>query len=208
MEQQLLIGKWVYYKPADWKAQWIEPGYKEDSVFAAPLMRKEFSNGKKIKSATAYITAHGLYEAQINGKRVGDAYLTPGWTSYNKRLQYQAYDVTDLLKQGANAIAVTLGDGWYRGNFSFDNKRNIYGKDIALLFQLEIVYTDGTTATIVSDASWKSSTGAIRSNGIYLGETIDARQEKNGWTVAGYDDNNWTAVKTADFSKEYFSSQL
>ncbi|MEQ1796461.1 MAG: alpha-L-rhamnosidase N-terminal domain-containing protein, partial [Lacibacter sp.] len=77
----------------DWKAQWIEPGYKEDSVFAAPLMRKEFSNPKKIKSATAYITAHGLYEAQINGKRVGDAYLTPGWTSYNKRLQYQAYDV-------------------------------------------------------------------------------------------------------------------
>ncbi|HEX7906006.1 MAG TPA: family 78 glycoside hydrolase catalytic domain, partial [Chitinophagaceae bacterium] len=185
-----------------WKAQWIEPGYKEDSVFASPLMRKEFSNGKKIKSATAYMTAHGLYEAQINGKRIGDAYLTPGWTSYNKRLQYQAYDVTGLLKDGANAIAVTLGDGWYRGNFSFDRRRNIYGKDIALLFQLEIVYADGTTATVASDASWKSSTGAIRSNGIYLGETIDARQEKNGWTVAGYNDNNWTAVKTANFSKD------
>lgn len=188
-------------QPTDWKAQWIEPGYKEDSVFAAPLMRKEFSNGKKIKAATAYITAHGLYEAQINGKRVGDAYLTPGWTSYNKRLQYQAYDVTGLLKQGANAIAVTLGDGWYRGNFSFDHRRNIYGKDIALLFQLEVVYADGTTATIASDASWKSSTGAIRSNGIYQGEIIDARMEKNGWTVAGYDDKSWTAVKTADFPK-------
>ena len=187
---------------ADWKAQWIEPGFTEDKEFAAPLMRKEFSNGKKIKSATAYITAHGLYEAQINGKRVGDAYLTPGWTSYNKRLQYQAYDVTNLLKDGANAIAVTLGDGWYRGNFSFDHKRNVYGKDIALLFQLEIVYADGTTATIVSDASWKSSTGAIRSNGIYQGEIIDARQEKNGWAVAGYDDKNWTAVKTANFSKD------
>lgn len=187
---------------ADWKAQWIEPGYKEHNEFAAPLMRKEFSNGKKIKAATAYITAHGLYEAQINGKRVGDAYLTPGWTSYNKRLQYQAYDVTDLLKNGANAIAVTLGDGWYRGNFSFDHKRNTYGKDIALLFQLELVYTDGTTASIVSDASWKSATGAIRANGIYQGELIDAREEKNGWTVAGYDDQRWTAVKTADFSKD------
>ncbi|QNA42674.1 alpha-L-rhamnosidase [Lacibacter sediminis] len=187
---------------SDWKAQWIEPGYKEDSVFAAPLMRKEFSNSKKIKSATAYITAHGLYEAQINGKRVGDAYLTPGWTSYNKRLQYQAYDVTALLKSGANAIAVTLGDGWYRGNFSFDHRRNIYGKDIALLFQLEISYTDGTTATIVSDASWKSATGAIRANGIYQGELIDARQEKNGWTVAGYDDNNWAPVKTSNASKD------
>ena len=185
-----------------WKAQWIEPGYTEDKEFAAPLLRKEFSNGKKVKAATAYITAHGLYEAQINGKRVGDAYLTPGWTSYNKRLQYQAYNVTDLLKNGANAIAVTLGDGWYRGNFSFDQRRNIYGKDIALLFQLEISYTDGTTATIVSDASWKSSTGAIRANGIYQGELIDARQEKNGWTVAGYDDKNWSNVKTAGHSKD------
>lgn len=187
---------------SDWKAQWIEPGYTEDKEFAAPLMRKEFSNGKKIKSATAYITAHGLYEAQINGKRVGDAYLTPGWTSYNKRLQYQAYDVTNLLKDGANSIAVTLGDGWYRGNFSFDHKRNTYGKDIALLFQLELVYTDGTTANIVSDASWKSSTGAIRSNGIYQGEVVDAAKEKIGWTTAGYDDRNWSAVKISTASKD------
>lgn len=187
---------------SDWKAEWIEPGFQEDSLYASPLMRKEFSNGKKIKSATAYITAHGLYEAQINGKRVGDAYLTPGWTSYNKRLQYQAYDVTDLLKNGTNAIAVTLGDGWYRGNFSFDHKRNIYGKDIALLFQLEIVYADGTTATIASDASWKSSTGAIRSSIIYGGESIDARMEKKGWELAGYNDKDWTAVKTASFSKD------
>lgn len=187
---------------SDWKAQWIEPGYTEDKEFAAPLMRKEFSTGKKIKAATAYITAHGLYEAQINGTRVGDAYLTPGWTSYNKRLQYQAYDVTALLKQGTNAVGVTLGDGWYRGNFSFDHRRNIYGKDIALLFQLELVYTDGTTATIVSDASWKSSTGEIRSNGIYQGEIVDARLRKTGWQFADYDDSNWIAVKPANFSKE------
>lgn len=186
----------------DWKAQWIEPGYKEDSVYTPPLLRKEFDNNKKIKSATAFITAHGLYEAQINGKRVGDAYLTPGWTSYNKRLQYQAYDVTALLKNGANAIAVTLGDGWYRGNFSFDHKRNIYGKDIALLFQLELVYTDGTTATILSDAGWKSSTGAIRSSIIYGGELIDARLEKKGWELAGYNDKDWANVKTANFSKD------
>lgn len=180
----------------DWKASWIVPGYQEDSSFASPLFRKEFSNNKKIKSATAYITAHGLYEAQLNGQRIGDAYLTPGWTSYNKHLQYQTYDVTNLLKGGNNAIAVTLGDGWYRGNFSFDHKRNIYGNDIALLFQLNIVYTDGTTANILSDNSWKSATGAIRSNGIYLGETIDARQEKNGWNLAGYNDADWSNVKT------------
>lgn len=188
-------------KPTDWKAQWIGPGYKEDSLFASPLLRKEFSSTKKIRSATAYITAHGLYEAQINGQRVGDAYLTPGWTSYNKRLQYQVYDVTGLLTNGANAIAVTLGDGWYRGNFSFDHRRNIYGKDIALLFQLQIEYADGTMAAILSDGSWRSSTGAIRSAGIYSGEIIDARQEKNGWALAGYDDANWNGVITIDSSK-------
>lgn len=188
-------------KPDDWKAQWIMPGYEEDKEFASPLLRKEFNNTKKIKSATAFITAHGLYEAQLNGKRIGDAYLTPGWTSYNKHLQYQCYDVTGMLKSGSNAIAVTLGDGWYRGNFSFDHRRNIYGSDIALLFELDITYTDGTTASIVSDGSWKSSTGALRSNGIYLGETIDATKEKAGWTLAGYDDSKWSAVKTADFSK-------
>ncbi|MGF2411092.1 family 78 glycoside hydrolase catalytic domain [Ferruginibacter sp.] len=189
-------------QPADWKAQWIEPGYKEDSVFAAPLLRKEFNGKKKIKSATAYITAHGLYEAQINGKRIGDAYLTPGWTSYNKHLQYQCYDVTAYIMNGDNAIAVTLGDGWYRGNFAFDNKRNIYGKDISLLFQLEITYADGSIERVISDNSWKSSTGAIRSNGIYLGETIDARLENKGWALPGYDDTKWNGVKTADFSKE------
>ena len=81
----------------------------------SPLFRKEFTASKKISSATAYITAHGMYEAQINGQRIGDAYLTPGWTSYNKRLQYQIYDVTDLLNNGNNAIGVTLGNGWYRG---------------------------------------------------------------------------------------------
>lgn len=190
-----------FMQPTDWKAQWIMPGYEEDKEFASPLLRKEFNNSKKVKSATAYITAHGLYEAQLNGKRIGDAYLTPGWTSYNKHLQYQCYDVTGMLKSGANAIAVSLGDGWYRGNFSFDHRRNIYGSDIALLFQLDIIYTDGTTASILSDGSWKSSTGAIRSNGIYQGEIIDAAKEKTGWALAGYDDAKWAAAKTADFSK-------
>lgn len=189
-------------KPADWKASWIEPGFEEAPQRPSPLFRKEFSSTKKIRSATAYITAHGLYEAQINGQRIGDAYFAPGFTSYNKRLQYQVYDVTSHLKQGNNAIAVTLGNGWYRGNFSFGNTKNIYGKDIALLMQLDINYTDGTTASIVTDESWKSSTGAIRSSEIYAGELIDARQEKKGWTTAGYNDKEWSGVKQASYSKE------
>src|SRR6478752_1774362 len=101
---------------SEWNAKWITPGYVEDSTMRpSPLLRKEFSSNKKISNATAYITAHGLYEAYLNGKRIGDAYLTPGWTSYNKRLQYQTYNVTDLIKSGSNAIGVMLGNGWYRG---------------------------------------------------------------------------------------------
>jgi alpha-L-rhamnosidase len=182
-------------KPADWMAKWIEPGYKEDEVLRpSPLFRKSFNSNKKIQSATIYITAHGLYEAHINGKRVGDAYLTPGWTAYQKRLQYQAYDVTNLLQSGKNAIAVSLGSGWYRGIIGFANNKNVYGKDIALLLQLQIQYTDGSVEKIGTDASWKSGIGAIRAAEIYNGETIDARQEKAGWKLADYNDDEWASV--------------
>jgi alpha-L-rhamnosidase len=188
--------------PADWKAKWITPGFVEDSVNRpSPLFRKGFSLTKKIQSATAYITSHGLYEAQINGKRVGDAYLTPGWTTYNKRLQYQAYDVTNLLQPGANAVGATLGSGWYRGHIGFANRQNYYGKDIALLFQLEVTYTDGTTATIISDESWKSSTGPVRFAEIYNGATIDNRMQQKNWSTATFDDKSWSGVAVKDYTK-------
>jgi len=181
-----------------WKAKWIEPGYAEDTLMRpSPLMRKEFSLKGKVSRATAYITAHGMYEAELNGQRIGDALLTPGWTSYGKRLQYQAYDVAGLLKSGANAIGVMLGSGWYRGNIGFRNSINFYGRDIALLCQIDITYSDGSAESIISDGSWKSSTGAVRYSEIYHGEIYDARLEKKGWTLPGYDDTAWDGVKTA-----------
>ena len=187
----------------DWKAQWITPGFTEDSIMRpSPLFRKEFALTKKIRSAIAYITAHGLYEARINGARIGDAYLTPGWTSYNKRLQYQAYDVTAMLKQGVNAIGATLGSGWYRGGVGYNPKPNLYGKDIALLFQLEVTYTDGTKAIIASDDSWKSSTGPVRFAEIYNGATIDNRMQQPGWSAADFDDKAWSGVKVQNFAKD------
>jgi alpha-L-rhamnosidase len=141
-----------------------------------------------------------LYEADINGRRIGDAYLTPGWTSYKTRLQYQAYDVTPLLKDGVNAVGVTLGSGWYRGTIGYTNSKNVYGKDIALLFQLNIVYNDGSTDLVWSNDTWKSSIGSIRSSEIYNGETIDARLDKMGFSFPGYNDADWSGVKLADFS--------
>ncbi|SDT48222.1 alpha-L-rhamnosidase [Mucilaginibacter mallensis] len=187
--------------PTDWQAKWITPGFEESIEQPSPLFRKEFHLTKKIRSAIAYITAHGLYEARINGQRVGDAYLTPGWTSYNKRLQYQAYDVTGLLQEGNNAVGAVLGSGWYRGHVGYDPTPNLYGKDIALLFQMKITYTDGSTETVVSDDSWKSSTGGIRNSEIYYGETIDARKEQAGWSTASFDDKGWSGVKIGDFDK-------
>jgi alpha-L-rhamnosidase len=193
----------AFLNPSDWKAKWIEADVTEDSINRPALyFRKQFSSTKKIVSATAYITAHGMYEAQINGKRVGDAYLTPGWTSYKKRLQYQVYDVTNLVASGNNAIGVVTGNGWYRGFLAWGGNKDIYGKKTGVLIQLDINYSDGTTATIVSDESWRSSTGSIRFAEIYHGETIDAREEKEGWSTAGYNDGSWSGVKTQNYPND------
>ena len=181
---------------SDWKAKWIEAGFAEDSINRpAQYFRNQFSLNKKIKAATAYVTAHGMYEAQINGKRVGDYYLTPGWTSYNNRLQYQAYDVTAMLNNGTNAFGIVAGMGWYRGYLAWDDNKNIYGKKTGVLLQLEIEYADGTNQTIVSDESWKSSYGAIRYAEIYNGETFDARLDKTNWSSPNFNDADWAAVK-------------
>lgn len=188
---------------SDWKAKWIIPGYPEDDPMRpSPLFRKEFTAKKKISSAMAYITAHGMYEAQINGQRVGDAYFTPGWTAYEKRIQYQVYDVTNLLTKGKNAIAVTLGSGWYRGIIGYSNHPNVYGKDIALLMQVTITYSDGSRELIVSDESWKSATGKIRYAEIYNGETDDANKDRTGWAMPGYNDADWVQAKTENASMD------
>ncbi len=185
---------------SDWTAQWITQGFPDDSMQASPMFRKAFTLRKKIASATAYITAHGLYEAQINGRRVGDAFLTPGWTAYKTRLQYQVYDVTDLLKNGSNAIGVTLGNGWFRGAIGWIENRNFYGNELALLVQIDIEYTDGTHERVLSDGSWKSSTGPIRSAEIYHGEWYDARLEQAGWAAPGFNDAAWKGVVVKTFS--------
>ena len=180
----------------DWKAKWIQVSYHEEPTGQpSPLFRKDFRISKKIKSATAYITALGLYEASLNGKRIGDAYLTPGWTSYNKRLQYQQYDVTSLLKEGDNCVGAMLGNGWYRGFIGFDGQKNYYGKELGLLLQLELNYTDGTKEVVGTDDTWKCSTGSVVASEIYNGETIDARLDKPGWNTSGYQDTGWMPVK-------------
>lgn len=181
---------------ADWKAKWITPDIAEDEKKSnpAPLLRKEFSISKKIDRARLYASAMGLYEVSLNGKRVGDQYFTPGWTSYDFRYQYQTYDVTPYLKTGTNCLAAILGDGWFRGRSGWEGRKNLYGKRLALLAQLTIRYSDGTQEVVVSDEKWKAATGAVLMADLYDGETYDARLEQRGWNEAGFDDKNWKAV--------------
>ena len=188
----------------EWSASWIASGIPSDPTASGqpPMLRRDFQLTGPVKSARVYVTAHGMYELFLNGQRVGDAVLTPGWTSYNHRLQYFTYDVTDRLKGGANAVGAYLGNGWYRGVVGFTGARNHYGDQLAVLLQLEVVYQDGRRETIGSDDAWKSSTGPILMSEIYDGETYDARQEKSGWSVAGFDSHDWVPVKRVTASKD------
>lgn len=163
------------------KAAWISPALKNDTISRpCPVCQKRFNLKKQVAYATLFITAHGIYEASINGKRVGNGYFTPGFTAYRKRLQYQQFNVKSLL-QNTNTLQVTIGDGWWRGHYGNDYGNNKYGDDASLLLQLDIHYTDGSTTSIVSDGTWQSTTGPIRSSDLYEGETYNANIKTTGW---------------------------
>ena len=173
-------------RPEDWSARFISGDWDEDAQQDQPAteLRREFTVRPGFSSARLYATALGVYEASLNGAVVGDQVLTPGWTTYDKRLRYQTYDVTDLIREGDNTLGAILADGWYRGRIGFDGKtRAIYGDRLAWLAQLEIRYPDGTVETIATDADgrWGAATGPIRRSSIYDGETHDARLAPTEW---------------------------
>jgi alpha-L-rhamnosidase len=204
-------------QPSDWKAEFISyrdtsPVHADRQALLLPparQYRKEFSADKKVRRVMVYATALGIYELLINGQKVGDAFFTPGWTDYHKRAYYQAYDVTKSIKSGANAIGVTVADGWYAGYLGYGllvgygpNKvgRNIYGKTPAFMAQVEVEYTDGSRAMVVTDPSWKvTGEGPFREADFLMGEAYDAQREMIGWTTAGFDDRNWEpAIRAGD----------
>jgi alpha-L-rhamnosidase len=191
-------------QPTDWQASWIEPGWEEDlaSSNPCPYLRTTFALREQIIAARVYITAHGLYELSLNGQRVGDTYFTPGYTSYHHRLQYQVYDVGDLLQAGENALGVILGDGWYRGELGVFSHRNVYGERLGLLLQLHLLYADGGEQFVCSDKQWKASTGPILKSDLKEGECYDARLEMPGWNQAHFDASSWQGVRIASYSLE------
>ena len=156
---------------AEFKAQMITSDFPEEET-ACPVFGKTFALDKKVKKARLYATAHGVYEATLNGQTVGDYRMAPGWTSYHNRLQYQIYDVTELLA-AENEIGITVGNGWYKGILGFYCQPNQYGTQVGAFAELHIEYEDGCKAIIATDETWSVKTGEIRYSEIYMGETID-----------------------------------
>ncbi len=192
------------FNKADWTAQWItrtEANTRDDSIQSV-ILRKEFTLDQPVKKARLYVTGLGNYVFYLNGEKVGRDILTPGWTHYPKRLQYQVYDVTDLISQGNNAAGVMLGNAWWSGGLGWgaepnSRKRYSYGP-MKLFAQLEIEDEQGNLHTIATDQTWKWDNSPVTFNNLYDGVHYDARLEQKGWNTADFDDSLWKNVARAE----------
>ncbi len=200
---------------SDWQADYIS--YKDDEPIAtdtkslylpaARQYRKEFAALKKVKRATVYATALGIYELHLNGQRVSDHFFAPGWTDYRQRAYYNTYDVTSMIAAGDNAIGAWVADGWFSGYVGFGlltgmgterMGRYTYGKTPSIMAQLEIEYADGSRETVGTDASWKvTGDGPIQEADLLMGESYDARKEMTGWSLPKFDDSSWQSAVPA-----------
>lgn len=177
--------------------RFITHAFEEEIV--CPVLGKRFSCAGKIKRARLYASALGMYDLHLNGKRVGDVYFTPYWTSYAHTLEYQTYDVTELLR-GENTLEMTLADGWYKGDLTWKRKKNVYGDRLAGWAELYLEYENGAFEKIVTDESWHSSQSNVLFSSLYDGETIDCRPcAREQRSVRFYDHN--TAILTAQINE-------
>ena len=185
--------------PADWSASFItgdDPGEPGSPVpAAAPRMRRDFTVRDGLTAACLRLTAHGLVQAWLNGVRVGDEVLAPGWTAYQARLRYRTHDVTALLREGENAVGAMLGNGWWRGRLTWGDRRALYGTRRALLAQLELTYADGTTERVVSDGRWRTARSHVLDDDLYDGEHADLALADDAWLAPGFDDGDWSPAQ-------------
>ncbi|WP_288956509.1 glycoside hydrolase family 78 protein [uncultured Polaribacter sp.] len=189
---------------SDWKAKWISlPKVDKEKApktnkksYKVQYLRKDFTIDSKIASARLYITAKGLFEAEINGKKVGDDVMAPGWTPYNKRIETLTYDALDHLQKGTNAIGIALAEGWYGGRLMLRGYPKVSPK---VMCQLEVKYTNGEVQTFITDESWTATQdGPIVYAGIYDGEQYDARKEQKAWSTKTFNDTSWQKVIAED----------
>lgn len=187
-------------EPGDCSAVFVGPAWPEEKVpHRRPgRVRRKFTVDGEIATARLHLTGHGLVEAEINGRRVGDEELTPGWTSYQHRLRLSTFDVTDHVVSGENAVGVWLADGWWRGRIGYGGGvSDVYGDDLAALVQLEIVTRDGQHVTVASDETWTAATGPTLVADLYDGERVDLRLHDPAWSTAGYVAPGWSPVRTS-----------
>ena len=192
----------------DWQAQWITDSHNADYE-PAPMLRKAFTATKPIRSARLYVSAAGYYELFINGTRVGNNFLDPGYTHFDKRNLYVTHDVTALIADGDNVLSAVLGNGWYNEQsvavWNFHEAR--WRDRPRLLAELKITYDDGTTETVASDGSWRTACGPYTYNNIYSGDRYDARLEPAGWKTAAFDDSSWETVRTVTAPSPLLTAQ-
>lgn len=188
--------------PRDWLASsWIcllrEP-FSHDEDRPCPRLRTEFRLGDAPVLARLYVTAGGIYEVFVNGARVGAGELAPGWTDYARRIHYDAYDVTSLLRPAANALAAHIGDGWYCGRVGMYGEREHYGRLPTLRMLLVVRSASGATTVVGTDSRWRATEGPVRAADLLLGELHDRRLGTDGWTEPGFDDSDWVAAVPID----------
>ena len=178
-------------------AKWIGPEKDRTSqALPSPYLRREFTLASEPVKARLHVSACGAMELYLNGAPASADCLAPGWTDYRKHIELVTYDVTSLLRKGANAFGAVLGDGWFAGNLAWGGNRCTGGKNLALLAQLEVELADGSSFTLLTDESWKyTEKGPIRSSDYYHGELYDARLELGAWTEPGYKAAGWKKVK-------------
>jgi alpha-L-rhamnosidase len=184
---------------APWRAQWIEPIEPENlRDVQRPIYQLVGSfTAHDVTHAELRITAHGIYEAFLNGDRVGDRELAPGFTAYRKRLQVQTYDVTSLLREGANVLGTLLSDGWWRGQYGVGRRTNSYGTCVALLAELTLTRADGQATVFTTDDSWVFTESHVEGADLIAGEIHDMRRRDDDWALPGADCTSWRPVRIA-----------
>ncbi len=184
-----------------WTARWIEPVEAEglpELQRPAQHLATEFRVAQPVRSATLRITAHGVYEAFLNGRRIGDHELSPGFTAYRKRLQVHIFDVTALVVSGDNALGAHLSDGWWRGQHGIARRTDSYGTTTALLAELHLALASGDRVVVATDATWRSTPGHVLGADLVAGEVHDLRRRVHGWAEPGVDRSSWHPVRVAD----------
>src|SRR5262245_6921840 len=182
----------------------------DQELAGAPLLRREVSledGHGAVTNAQLHATALGVFEAFLGGRPVSDDVLSPGWSSYEWRLRYRSYDVTDLLSE-STVLGFALGNGWYRGRLGFLGNRAIYGDELGLLAELQITYSDGHVQTVGTDESWRAGPSAVTANDLYDGQTIDAGRHDDSWLRPGASLSGWTGVHTLPFDKQRLSAYV